>query len=420
MRSGDAVADPKLARLPGPVRYRVTGALAAWDALRAATDRVASPTLTEMLRSHGILGLTRYFDRFTRDLLPHGADGRSADALAGVAQYSAVWLAFEVRQGIFYEPTPQLHRLLDAAYIAEDVPIGMLKLPTDTLCIIPEPTRWKQAGDIEAIAIFGNDIRREVFKAAPPSDPAVFAYAIDTDAWVKSGKLDASEVKAIKLPGVEVTRKWLGSSSPVAFNQGIATAIFQLATLRFAYKDFDGSDRFNYNETLLKLSGAVVSAIGNLAETISETVTKAPEHPLSAFLMKHWAWFNHDTAEVTAKVGRWSGAVAGVILSGYDLFKNAPEAWRNNEKGLSRLYAIGGVLGIYIAISPLLSAVPFIAAWMPPLWPILVISIAIGFVIVYFKSAAINDWVSRCKFSKTPGYQSMDEELSAFNSAMAG
>lgn len=262
------------------------------------------------------------------------------------------------------------------------------------------------------------NIRREVFKAAPPSDSAVFAYAIDTDAWVKSGKLDASEVKAIKLPGVEMTRKWLGSSSPVEFNQGIATAIFQIATLRFAYKDFKGSDSFNYNETLLKLSGAVVSTIGNLVETVSETVAKAPEHPLSAFLMKHWAWFNHDTAEITAKVARWSGAVAGVILSCYDLFKNAPEAYGNKEYGLTALYVVGGTLGVYIALSPLLSAVPFIAAWMPPLWPILVISIVIGFVIVYFKSAAINDWVSRCKFSKEPGYHTMDEELKAFNSAM--
>ncbi|WP_253606755.1 hypothetical protein [Burkholderia multivorans] len=157
VRSGDAISDPTLARLPGPVRYRVTGALLAWDSLRAATDRVASPTLTEMLRSHGILRLTRYFDRFTRDLVPHGADGRSADALAGVAQYSAVWLAFEVRKGGGYEPTPPLHRVLDAAYIADDVPIGMLKMPTDTLCIIPEPARWKQAGDIEAIAIFKNE-----------------------------------------------------------------------------------------------------------------------------------------------------------------------------------------------------------------------------------------------------------------------
>lgn len=262
------------------------------------------------------------------------------------------------------------------------------------------------------------NIRREVFKAAPPSNPAVFAYAIDTDAWVKSGKLDASDVKAIKLPGVEITRKWLGSSSPVEFNQGIATAIFQLATLRFAYKDFDGSDSFNYNETLLKLSGAVVSIIGNVIETVSETVAKAPEHPLSAFLMKHWAWFNHDTAEIAAKVGRWSGAVAGVVLSCFDLFKNTPEAYGNKEYGLTALYVVSGTLGVYVALSPLLSAAPFIAAWMPPLWPILVISILIGFVIVYFKSAAINDWVSRCKFSKEPRYRTMDEELKAFNSAM--
>ena len=264
------------------------------------------------------------------------------------------------------------------------------------------------------------NVRREVFKGAPPSDPAVFAYAIDTDAWVKSGKLDASDVKAIKLPGVEMTRKWLGSASPVAFNQGIATAIFQLATLRFAYKDFDGSDHFNHNETLLKLWGSIASIIGNVVETVSDTVAKAPEHPLSAFLMKHWAWFNRDTAEAGVLVGRVIGAAAGVILSGYDLFKNAPEAFQNHEKNLGWLYVLSGSLGAYIAISPLLSMVPFIAAWMPPLWPVLVVAIAIGFVIVYFKSAAINDWVSRCKFSKTPGYQSMDEELKAFNSAMAG
>ncbi|MEC4775164.1 hypothetical protein [Burkholderia cenocepacia] len=114
--SGDAVTDPKLARLPGPVRYRVTGALAAWDALRAATDRVASPTLTEMLRSHGILRLTRYFDRFTRDLLSHGADGRPPDVLAGVAQYSPVWLAFEVRKMLLYLNARDAQVVQDRAY----------------------------------------------------------------------------------------------------------------------------------------------------------------------------------------------------------------------------------------------------------------------------------------------------------------
>jgi len=49
-----------------------------------------------------------------------------------------------------------LHRLLDAAYIADDVPIGMLALPVDTLCIVPEPSRWGRKGDVQAIAIFRN------------------------------------------------------------------------------------------------------------------------------------------------------------------------------------------------------------------------------------------------------------------------
>src|SRR6476660_3992680 len=64
-------------------------------------------------------------------------------------------------------------------------------------------------------------ISRQVLKTAPPSDGAVFQYEIDTDAWVKSGALDASDIKVVKIPGVETTRKWLGSSSPVQFNHGI-------------------------------------------------------------------------------------------------------------------------------------------------------------------------------------------------------
>jgi hypothetical protein len=34
------------------------------------------------------------------------------------------------------------------------VPIGMLELPVDTLCIIPEPRRWGQRDEVAAIAIF--------------------------------------------------------------------------------------------------------------------------------------------------------------------------------------------------------------------------------------------------------------------------
>ena len=260
-------------------------------------------------------------------------------------------------------------------------------------------------------------ISRQVLKAAPPSDPAVFRYEIDTDAWVKSGSLDASDVKAIKIPGVETTRKWLSSSSAAEFNQGIVTAIFQLATLTFAYKDFAGSDQFNKSENILKLTGSVVSILGNIIETVCETVVKAPNHPLSAFLMKQWAGVG-AVAETGANVGRGVGSVVGVVLAGYDLLKNLPEAYKNKEYALTALYAASGTLGVYLALSPFFSAIPLLASWLPPIWLVLIVSILVGIAIAYFKPAAIKDWVSRCKFSKGEHYHTLGEELKGFNSAM--
>lgn len=147
---------PSLARLPVPVRYRVTGAMAAWNSVRESVDRISSPTLTLVLRTFRIPRLMKHLEAIARDLLPAGAEGYPADHIAMASSCSAVWMAFEVRGGAFYEPTPPLHRLLDAAYIADDVPIGMLALPVDTLCIIPEPSRWGRKGDVQAIAIFRN------------------------------------------------------------------------------------------------------------------------------------------------------------------------------------------------------------------------------------------------------------------------
>ena len=40
---------PKLQRLPAPVRYRVTGAMAAWNALCEALNPILSPTMTDTL-----------------------------------------------------------------------------------------------------------------------------------------------------------------------------------------------------------------------------------------------------------------------------------------------------------------------------------------------------------------------------------
>lgn len=265
-------------------------------------------------------------------------------------------------------------------------------------------------------------ISQAVLKAAPPSNPAVFQYEIDTDAWVKAGTIDANDIKIIKIPKVETTRKWLSSGSSVDFNMGIATAIFQLAAAKFAWNDYSGSDHFNQGENLLKFSGSLIAIVGNLIEKVSETVAKAPKHPLSAFLANHWAtsWFDHETAEMGVKIGKAAGATVGIVLAGYDLFKNLPEAYENNDNVLTILYGASGTLGIYLSLLPHLSAIPLIASWLPPVWIIFLASIFVGLIIAHFKPAAINSWVPRSRFGKGERYHSLDEELKAYNSAIEG
>ncbi|WP_186100886.1 T6SS effector BTH_I2691 family protein [Burkholderia gladioli] len=264
----------------------------------------------------------------------------------------------------------------------------------------------KLDGDRTEQRASATQVGKQVLKTAPPSDPNIVAYEMDVDALVKDGKLEASAIKAVKVPGVDAAKKWLGSAQE--FNLGVVTVIFQMATLTFAAKDWAGSDQFSQGETGLKAVGAVVSIVGTVIETASETVAKAPAHPLSAFIMKQWAGAS-EWAEVGAKVGRGLGALAGIVLAGFDLIKNAPEAYRNKETKLWVLYNLSGALGVYVAAAAFFS-------W-PLFWPALILSILVGIAIAIFKASALKDWVSRCKFSKGEHYDSLEAELKAFSSA---
>ncbi|WP_186017535.1 T6SS effector BTH_I2691 family protein [Burkholderia gladioli] len=267
----------------------------------------------------------------------------------------------------------------------------------------------KLDGDRTEQRASATQVGKQVLKTAPPSDPNIVAYEMDVDALVKDGKLEASAIKAVKVPGVDTAKKWLGSSTE--FNLGVVTVIFQMATLTFAALDWKDRDQFNQTETTLKGIGAVVAIMGSLVEYTSETIVKTPAHPLSAYLMKAWG-VSKEGAEVGVKLGRVTGAAAGIFLAGYDIFKNAPEAFENHEKKLGWLYIGSGSLGAYVAVAALFS-------W-PLFWPALVLSIFIAIVIAVFKASALADWVSRCKFSKGEHYDSLEAELKAFSSAAGG
>lgn len=145
--------DDIYARLPLPVRYRAGGAIDAWKAVRRAAGREGEAFSRALTQQE--IGTLR--DEFVDCL--HRWCGRPLSAIAGesgawYAGRSLVWQAFDACSGALYEPTPALHRLLDDAYIADDVPVGMIELPLDALCIVPDPSWWSRDGGIDAITVF--------------------------------------------------------------------------------------------------------------------------------------------------------------------------------------------------------------------------------------------------------------------------
>lgn len=149
-RAADA---PLYERLPPPVRYRATGAIEAWkNVMQAGRDRGdvdfyhAMPTFP-MTRLHDEL------PRFVRGWARSDSSGVSEEGIQ-LAQRSLVWQIYHASNGAMYEPTAALHRLLDSAWIADDIPIDMVELPAPAICIIPNPDWQGCRQGIRAIALF--------------------------------------------------------------------------------------------------------------------------------------------------------------------------------------------------------------------------------------------------------------------------
>ncbi|HBP1857703.1 TPA: hypothetical protein L5W39_004812 [Pseudomonas aeruginosa] len=155
LTKGIETNSPQYARLPAPIRYRVTGALAAWRSFRHGAG--SDLNLSSLLADGAMTTLIKFYGEIVTGLFPNGAAGYTSEELALQGVHSVVWQAFDARGGVFYEPSASLHRLLDASYMADDVIIGQLRLPDQALCIIPEPSRWTQPGGYEAIVIFQTD-----------------------------------------------------------------------------------------------------------------------------------------------------------------------------------------------------------------------------------------------------------------------
>ncbi|WP_334022510.1 T6SS effector BTH_I2691 family protein [Burkholderia gladioli] len=258
-------------------------------------------------------------------------------------------------------------------------------------------------------------LAHKTLSAANAPDSKVVALQMDVDALQRAGKLEEGVIQEVGIPGAKTLQRWLGSSAPADFNLGVVTAIIQMATLTFAWKDWAGSDQFSNDENRKKFWACIASIGGNVVETISGTVKAAMEgeaHPLSSFLLKQWAGAGRFT-KYGVYGGRLMGSIAGAILAWGDLAKNAPEAFRNKEVGLGWLYGASGALGLYVAFFSITGSVPLF-------WPVFIVSILVAIGIATLKASELSDWVKRCKFSVGEHYSTFDDELKAFNSAIGG
>ncbi|MCK4125279.1 hypothetical protein HFK83_23275 [Ralstonia pseudosolanacearum] len=152
--------DDVYARLPIPVRYRASGAIEAWKQVRQAAGN-SGAEFSRLLVEEEIARLLGQFEGCVRTWT-----GKPLSAITDAsgewhAIRSVAWQAFSASEGALYEPTPAMHRLLDATYIADDVPVGMIRLPANMLCIVPDPSWWGHDGGIEAITIFRNELGAE-------------------------------------------------------------------------------------------------------------------------------------------------------------------------------------------------------------------------------------------------------------------
>lgn len=265
-------------------------------------------------------------------------------------------------------------------------------------------------GENKAAATSAAQRTIEETKRTQPADVFASMYEFDIASLEQDGRIPPGAIKSIKVPGYTTTEKWLGSSRD--FNVGAVAVVLQLVAFGFAYRDFKVSDQFESNKLLVKLGIAVMNVGGALIELAGTAMEKAPTHPLSVAINEHWGKGSEAGKKVLV-FGKRLSALAGVATALFDFYE-AYLALLENDKTLSSLYAVNAVLGLSLTVAGYFSLAIF--------WPLFVAALILSIVIAVFKKDALTKWISHCFFASNYSakgqYLTLDEELTAFQSAL--
>ncbi len=170
-RSVNAWRSP-FVHLPMPVRFRAAGAVRAWQS--AFAEGTGGKALQTLVRDpkRGPLTLKAQLAEFA--LSNTGAWLRAVsdrDQIFHSARDFVYWLAFWLRDGVLYEPTPALSTLLGVSDIAHDLPLRFLRPPAPAMCIVPPREHQAMCAGMPAILVFSHD-------ASPKQAPALRCLTI--------------------------------------------------------------------------------------------------------------------------------------------------------------------------------------------------------------------------------------------------
>ena len=277
-----------------------------------------------------------------------------------------------------------------------------------------EQQRIRLAGDRGQIRAKSLKEAKKIVPRAP-LDGGICAYELDVVKLEQDGRISPGTMKAIRIPGFDLTKKWFGSSKEL--NLGSVAAILQVVALYFSISEYTSSDRFDSTTAGYAAVVTSVSLIATVLETVATTVEKAPTHPLSVYLYEQWS-FGSNIARQAIPLAKRAALIAGVASAFAD-FVAGISALMKGEMVLGTLYMASGVLGVVLTIAAYLGVAFF--------WPAFIAAIAVAIALSLYKKTLLKKWIMRCFYAagqlgKPPleSYPSLDEELIAYTNAIGG
>jgi hypothetical protein len=272
----------------------------------------------------------------------------------------------------------------------------------------------KLSGDRGQIRAEGLKEAKKVVPRVSP-DAAICVYELDVAKLEQEGRIAPGTIKAVRIPGFDLTKKWFGSSQELRLAH--VAAVLQIVALYFAISEYKSSDRFDLAMAGSSAIAASVSLTAMTVEALATAVEKTPTHPLSVYLYEHWS-FGPGLAKKIIPVAKKVTLIAGLCAAFLD-FVSGISALMKGEIVLGTLYVTSAALGVVLTVAAYIGAIFF--------WPTFIAAIAVAIALSFYKKTLLQKWIMRCFYAKgeqgrppKESYGSLEEELMAYNNALGG